>query len=246
MSNPKLVVAVTSLLLEARIAIGPGVSVICGHASQLVASLQAAIQRGAVGIISFGVAGGLVPELAPGDWVIGSGVRSGDERYPIDRRWSSRLLEALPDSVHAEIAGADAAIAYRTDKIRLHALTGAMAVDMESHVAARVAARYNIPFAVCRTVIDALDRDLPAAAIIELRHDGTPDLPAISRSVMRQPNQIPTLVRTAIDAWAARKALHSGRRSLGVGLSCPYFNESASVPAGAHVFAATHVRSIGS
>src|SRR5262249_21980247 len=110
MSNPMPVVAVTSLLLEARIAVGPGVSVICGQASQLVTSLQAAIERGALGVISFGVAGGLVPHLAPGDWVIGSGVRTGDERYPADPRWSRRLLEAIPGSVHAEIAGADAPI----------------------------------------------------------------------------------------------------------------------------------------
>ena len=168
------VIAVTSLLLEARIATGPGVSVICGHASQLVSCLQAAIKRGALGVISFGVAGGLAPHLAPGDWVIGSGVRTGHEHYPTDRRWSSRLLEAIPGSVHGEIAGADAPIADAAEKIGLHALTGAMAVDMESHVAAKVAALHNIPFAVCRTVIDPADRDLPPAAVIDLRYDRNP------------------------------------------------------------------------
>ncbi|HKF09606.1 MAG TPA: hypothetical protein VKB89_12950 [Xanthobacteraceae bacterium] len=245
MSNPMPVVAVTSLLLEARIAVGPGVSVICGQASQLVTSLQAAIERGALGVISFGVAGGLVPHLAPGDWVIGSGVRTGDERYPADPRWSRRLLEAIPGSVHAEIAGADAPIASSSDKIRLHGLTGAVAVDMESHIAGKVANLHNIPFAVCRTVIDALDRDLPPAAVIELRHDGTPDLLAISRSVTRYPNQISALVRTAVDAWTARKALRLGRGLLGMGLSCPYFNEPTSALAGADVFAATQLRSVG-
>jgi len=35
---------------------------------------------------------------------------------------------------------------------------------------------------------------------------------------MRQPNQIPALVRTAIDAWTARKALRLGRRLLSAGL----------------------------
>src|SRR2546429_8031083 len=98
MSKPMPVIAVTSLLLEARIAVGPGVSVICGHASQLVTCLQAAIERGALGIISFGVAGGLAPHLVPGDWVIGSGVRTGHERHPADRRWAARPLEAPPGS----------------------------------------------------------------------------------------------------------------------------------------------------
>jgi hypothetical protein len=55
MSSPKAVIAVTSLLLEARIAAGPGVSVICVPASQLVTGLRAAIERGALGIISFGL-----------------------------------------------------------------------------------------------------------------------------------------------------------------------------------------------
>jgi len=116
-----------------------------------------------------------------------------------------------------------------------------MAVDMESHVAAKVAALHHIPFAVCRTVIDPADRDLPPAAVIDLRHDGTPDLLAISGSVIRQPSQIPALVRTAMDAWTARKALRLGRRLLGVGLGCPYLHEPACAPAGADVFAATQV-----
>ena len=121
-----------------------------------------------------------------------------------------------------------------------------MAVDMESHIAAKIAALHNIPFAICRTVIDPADRDLPPAAVVGLRHDGTPDVLAISRSVMRQPNQVPALVRTTIDAWTACKALRRGRHLLGVGLGCPYFNEPASAPAGADVFAATHLRSVGS
>jgi adenosylhomocysteine nucleosidase len=74
-----------------------------------------------------------------------------------------------------------------------------------------------LPFAICRTVIDPADRNLPPAAVVTLRHDGTLDLPAISRSIMRQPNQVPALVRTTIDAWVARKALRLGRRLLGLG-----------------------------
>ena len=58
MSSRATVIAVTSLSLEARIASGSGVSVICSQAAQLVACLEAAIERGALGIISFGVAGG--------------------------------------------------------------------------------------------------------------------------------------------------------------------------------------------
>ena len=52
------IIAVTSLTLEARIALGSGVSVICSQGSRLAVALDAAVQSGVSGIISFGVAGG--------------------------------------------------------------------------------------------------------------------------------------------------------------------------------------------
>src|SRR5947199_10153673 len=122
--------------MEARIALGPGVAVICNHASELVASLEAAAKRGAAGIISFGIAGGLAPQLAAGDWVVGSSVRTRDGRFPTDRGWAQALLQALPGAVHAEIVGSDAPIAEPEEKRRLHLQTGAVAADTESHVAA--------------------------------------------------------------------------------------------------------------
>src|SRR5215813_8208201 len=107
MSNIGGVIAVTSLALEARIALGPGVSVICNQGSRLVAALEAAIARGATGIISFGIAGGLAPDLAAGDWVVGAAVRVGQSRVPTDRNWTRRLRSALAGATYADIVGAD-------------------------------------------------------------------------------------------------------------------------------------------
>src|SRR5436853_685502 len=155
MSGRGTVIAVTSLALEARVALGPGVSVICKQASALAGALDAAVKHGAAGIISFGIAGGLAPELMAGHWVVGSAVRTDDGYFPTDRYWAARLLNSLPRAVHGEIAGTDAPAATSRDKRRLHARTGAALVDMESHIAAFIAASYRIPFAVCRVVIDA-------------------------------------------------------------------------------------------
>jgi hopanoid-associated phosphorylase len=224
MSSTRGVVAVTSLALEARIALGPGVSVICDQGSQLADALEAAVERGASGIISFGIAGGLAPELAAGDWIVGAAVRTGQELFPTDHLWARRLLETLPGAVHAHIVGLDAPIADPLEKHRLHAQTGAAVVDTESHIAARIAAAHRIPFAACRAVIDAAHRGLPPAAMVGLRHDGTPDVLAVFRSVVQQPGQLPELVRTALDAYIARGALRRGRRLLGAGLSFPYFS----------------------
>jgi adenosylhomocysteine nucleosidase len=227
MSSGEGVVAVTCLALEARIALGPGVSVICNQGSHLVAAVEAAIARGAAGVISFGIAGGLAPDLVAGDWIVGSAVRTGQESYSTDRAWARILLEALPGAIHADIVGMDVPIAGASEKRRLHARTGAVAVDTESHIAARIAAAHRIPFAACRAIIDSAHRDLPPAAMVGLRPDGTPDVFAVFRSVAKQPSQLPALIRTAVDARIAGGALRRGRRQLGAGLGFPYFSNHA-------------------
>jgi len=223
MSSKGGVVAVTCLALEARIAQGPGVSVVCMQTPGLRKALRAAIAQGASGIISFGIAGGLAPDLVAGDWVVATGVWSGKKIIATDRAWSQRLLEMLPRAAHAEVAGWDTLVPGIEQKSHLYDTTGAVAVDMESHVAGQIAAEHHIPFAACRVIIDAANRTLPPAATLGLRLDGTPDVPAVLRSVRRYPGQIPSLIRTALDARIAEKALRRGRRKLGAGLGFPYY-----------------------
>ena len=227
MSDAGSIVAVTCLALEARIALGPKVLVICDQGSRLMAALDLAIRRGASGVISFGIAGGLAPDLVAGDWIVGSAIRTGQELFPTDRVWAQRLLEMLPGAVHADIVGVDAPVADPLEKRRLHAETGAMAVDMESHIAARIAATHRIPFSSCRVVIDAADRELPPAAMVGLRHDGTPDVLAVLSSLLQQPSQLPALMRTALDARIAQAALRRGRHLLGARLGFPSFSSVA-------------------
>jgi hopanoid-associated phosphorylase len=198
------------------------VLVLCSQTLQLGTVLSAAIAHGASGIISFGIAGGLAPDLIVGDWVVASGVRNGTGVIATDYAWTQRLLERLPDAIHADVVGADALISAPLEKSRLHNETGAVAIDMESDIAGKIAAEYHIPFAVCRVIIDAAHRTLPPAAAIGLRPDGTPDVFAVLRSVWQNPSQLPDLMHTAFDARIAWRALRSGRKQLGVGLGFPY------------------------
>jgi adenosylhomocysteine nucleosidase len=221
------IVAVTSLALEARIALGPGVSVICSQGAQLAAALESAIAGGASGIISFGVAGGLAPDLAAGDWVAATAVRIEQQFFPTDGLWTRSLVERLPGALQADILGMDFPVADPLEKQRLHAQTGAAAVDMESHIAARIAAARQVPFVACRAIIDPAAERLPPAALVGLRADGTADVLAVLRSVLEQPGQLPALVRTALDARIARAALRRGRRMLGSGLGFPHFRDDA-------------------
>ena len=228
MSRHAGVVAVTSIALEARIARGPGVSVVlCSQSLHLAAKLKAAIAHGASGIISFGIAGGLSPELAAGDCIVASAVISGKDVFATDRAWAQTLLEAIPNAIHAGVAGVETLLVSPDHKARVRRDTGAAVADMESHIAAKVAVAHGIPFAACRIVIDAAHRRLPAAASVGLRHDGTPDVRAVCRSVLRQPAQIPDLVRTAFDARVASRALRAARKELGAGLGCPDYRDIA-------------------
>ena|SRR5215217_2734321 len=223
------IVAVTCLAMEARIASGPGVSVVCNQGPDLVPVLERAIERRPAGIISFGIAGGLGHGLLAGSWVVGCGIRTHREFYRTDSSWMRQLLKNLPGAIAGEIFGVDAPVVTAAEKRRLHQQTGALAVDMESHIAARIAASRFIPFAACRVIIDPVYHDLPAAALVGLRPNGTPDLRAVCASVARQPSQLARLARTALDARTATLALYRGRRLLGHGLAYPYADSRDSV-----------------
>ena len=216
------IIAVTCLSFEARVAAGPGISVLCGAAQRYVDKLEAAAKQGGSGIISIGIAGGLAPGLAPGHWVVASGVVNGRERYATDTAWSRRLLEALPNAAFADISGVDAPVVAQSDKRALHESTGTVAVDMESHIAARIAVAHGLPFAACRVIIDPAERTLPPAALVGMRADGKADALAVLASLLRQPWQLFALMRVVADARAARSALFQGRRSLGADLSFPH------------------------
>ena len=217
------VIAVTGLAFEAKIA--GGVAVV-RDGWRTTATLDAAIARGGRGIMSFGIAGGLAPGLRPGQWIVASTVISERGPHEVDRLWSERLLHALPGARHAAIAGVDSPVRDALAKRALFVHTGALVVDMESHLAARIAAAHGLPFAACRVIIDPAHRDLPPAALLNLRPNGIPDWVAVLRSVVEQPNQLPGLMRLALDAAIARAALRRGRAALGPSLAFPDVTES--------------------
>ena len=188
--------------------------------------MEAAVARKPSAIISFGVAGGLAPGLAPGSKLVARTIIAEDgARYHGDPVWSKRLSGALGGATIADIAGIDAPLAGHDEKHALHLKTGAHAADMESHIAARVAAAHKLPFAAFRVVADPAHRRLPHAALVAMRPDGSLALGAIAASILRDPRQIPQLLRTASDAQAAFVALFRSRKLLAGTLGFTDFRE---------------------
>jgi len=166
-----------------------------GDAARLEAALEAAAGGGGI-ILSCGIAGALVPGLEPGDVVIHG-----------DGALVARLARALPHAHRGAIAGSDTIAATVAQKRALADRTGALAVDMESHVAARVARRHGLRFAALRVISDRATDDLPPAALVGMRPDGGMALGAVLASLARNPAQLPALIRTGRQADRAFRSL---------------------------------------
>lgn len=215
------VIALVGLAFEARIAAGPGVLVICrGGESQAAEILPAAIRGGCHSIISFGVAGGLSPDLVPGDCVVASAIVDYPALRPTDLLWSGKLLDMIPTARHGPIVGVNAVVSDPRDKRRLAELTGAVAVDMESHLVARLAASHGLSFASVRVIIDPANRVVPPAALLAMAPGGASDVSAMLWEILARPSQLAALMRIVADAYAARAALVRLRRVLGPDFRC--------------------------
>ncbi len=141
--DPRPVLIVTGLVQEARIAAGPGMIVICSSSdpAQLRALLATLDPTSFRGVISFGVAGGLDPSLKSGDVVVATEVLSGDTRFLAGLALNEEMIASAALKrrrvVRGGLAGVEQVIAATACKAALHSETGAAAVDMESHSAAK-------------------------------------------------------------------------------------------------------------
>jgi hopanoid-associated phosphorylase len=207
-SATQTLVFVVGLPFEARLAAGIYGRVICGSKGRnLAESVTYAITSECRGLISLGVAGGLLPNLAAGTCVVGSEVLWGNTRLGTDASWSQSLLQAIPNSIYGKIVGVPRPIAYADAKHVLHIKTGALAVDMESHIVGSVAAANGLRFVAIRVIADPAERSLPDVAIAAMRPNGTVNVAKMVLSLLKQPRDLFSLTQTARDAFAARVAL---------------------------------------
>lgn len=190
--SQRSVIALVGLAFEARIAAGPGVLVVC-RGRETADLLRLAIGAGCRSIISFGVAGGLAPNLIPGDCVVASAVIDYPAVRPTDPLWSRKLAEMIPDARHGPIMGVNAVVSDPADKRKLHTFTRAVAVDMESHLVARLADAHGLAFAAVRVIIDPAHRAVPPAALLAMAPGGSTDVSAMLREILTRPSQVSPL-----------------------------------------------------
>ncbi|MGM4887751.1 phosphorylase [Tardiphaga sp. 20_F10_N6_6] len=219
-TDPRPVLIVTGLVQEAKIAAGPGMTVICSSSDpvqlrSLLADFDPATIRG---VISFGVAGGLDPDLKSGAVVVATEVVAGNSRWSASEILSDELIAGAgvgrQKVFRGGLVGVEKVVTGQAGKAALRSEFGAAAVDMESHIAAEFAAMAGLPFAALRVVSDPAHRALPEIATTAIKPNGDVDLRKVLRGIARNPLVIRALVSTGRDFNRALRSLRDCRSYL--------------------------------
>lgn len=211
------ILCATGLEAEARIARRAGLPTVVGsgdHRRTIAVVEEAAGQ--AECLVSFGIAGALAPHLKPGDLILSTEVVDEDRRWLSSESLRLRVPELIAQTgaIEGAVLGAQTVVATQADKHRAWQETGALAVDLESVVVARAAAALGVPFLVLRAIADTATRELPPAALVPLRSNGKPMIGQVLASVLRRPQQLPSLLAVAREARQALAALVGPARAL--------------------------------
>ncbi len=188
-----------------RWAADPGVRVEISGARPVRAEAAARALAGAGCrvLLSWGVAGGLDPALAPGALLLPEAVIEADGT----RHALAPALAGLATGGPAPILGTDRMVLSPAGKSHLHRETGAAAADMETHRVARAAAAAGLPALAIRAVGDPAGRAVPPLAARALGEDGRPRLGAVALELLKRPGDLPALLRLKRDTDAALAAL---------------------------------------
>lgn len=194
--------------------------VVCSAArpQQARIAARALIAQGAERLLSFGLAGGLAPDLPSGTLLIGSAVAAERAQWGCDEAWGDVLRRHLPAAHYGSIWGSETIVSSVRDKRAIYEKSRCLATDMESHAVAAIAAEAGVPFAVLRVVADTAATNVPPAALVPLRPNGRVDLVRVLFSLMRQPAQLPALIDLGLNTRKAMRNLATATGGLLKGL----------------------------
>jgi len=217
------VILATGFTREVRTVEAPGIVAIAGGgvASKLEERLETAARQGAAGIVSYGLTGGLADGLKVGDWVVGNRIAGGID-HPCDPAWRDAIAARLPGARIGGFFADGRMIDTIAEKRALGVNHDALAVDMESHVAARVARAHGLPFAIVRIISDEVDHLLPHAITVSMRPDGGFDRTRMRASLAAAPDQMRDVVQTMAQFLTGFRGLRRGAKLMGERVAFPH------------------------
>ena len=177
------------------------------NAERARSTAERLLAGGAEALVSFGVCGGLDPEIRPGDLLLADKVIAETRVYETDPAWRARLAEAWRAAglnvADGALLGSGHAVAKADEKRARFEAHGARAVDMESHGIAQAAEAAGVPFLTVRAVADPAERDLPRAALNATGPDGRLKVFTALSTMYLRPWEGLALIRVAYEARLA-------------------------------------------
>jgi adenosylhomocysteine nucleosidase len=161
------------------------------------------IAKGASHLISWGCAAALDTSLKPGDLTLADALIDSDNiKLDIHSSWhrlAAAHLQSSSVAVHiGSLAESQVIVSSSTDKTKLHATTGAIALDMESVAVAKVALSKNLPFLAVRAVVDPVNMNLPKAIMHSLNDQGDVVLSKLLLFLLTHPFELPGLIKLGL------------------------------------------------
>jgi len=220
---------VTGLKFEADIIRKTGKSQNLTHSYASVAGRQerayeealSFVEKGARGLISFGIAGGLTDDVPVGTLVLATEIYCGQGGvYKTDPKWRRGLSGLLSDiiPIKGPMVSLPYALETEAQKRGAHSETGAIGVDMESFGVARAAKETGVPFIVIRSISDGASDLLPECVVPAMGPEGQIMLGPVFSGLLKKPGDIPHLIGFG---FKTRRANATLRRVCLLGL--PFF-----------------------
>jgi len=151
-------------------------------------------------VVVVGIAGASAPHLKIADVVVPESVIHG----PAGTTHTSTLSIARLDR-KGTIRTHDDLLVDAEAVAALHR-QGIAAMDMETGAIAAVCERRGVEWAAFRAISDNLERPVDPASMTMLNPDGTPNVGASIRFMLRRPHRIPNLIRSGRDSVKACNA----------------------------------------
>lgn len=180
------------------------IRVVCAGASTQRAAVlsRELVDAGVHGLLSFGIAGALAPEIDCGELIVTDRIQGPDgESFDCDLHWREILVGKLGGAaIFFRVGGLLASartLRKASEKSAAYRDSGCLAVDMESGAVAAVANENGLPFLAVRAVADRAGDSLPALVETAVKPNGRPAIGRALAALARRPGDIPATLRLA-------------------------------------------------
>ncbi len=167
------------------------------------------ISKGAKGLISWGCAGALAPNLASGTLLFPEKIMTATgDNLSVSENWLTHVKKNLP-IIHRSVTLIESLHLIESPEVKqqLHEKTQAVAVDMESAAIVQAAQTAGLYCLVIRTISDSAHLRLPSIISKSMNTDGEVDQSKLLRLLLTHPQQLLALIKVGFHFQAAKNKL---------------------------------------